>query len=217
MRCGALRCPAVPCNSAQQSAAPCGAALCRASPCCVLCGTFTSSYMAVTFAVSYHVPVLLIRLYILRCWITNKAPPAQVSPALYNSTMQRSIVRCRALPFVLRCCVVRRCAFFRTYSSSTRYDTGTRYHYVRVVFSSFCFLQLIALSRSPCPPPPPPANITRTAVQNVTSTSTQHRAGQLALHKHLLALSLRCLHLIITSLFFLPPSHVSVAFFLARA
>ena len=44
------------------------------------------------------------------------------------------------------------------------------------MYSSFCFLQLIVLFRSPCPPPtPPPANITRTAVQNVTSTSTAQR------------------------------------------
>ena len=53
--------------------------------------------------------------------------------------------------------------------------------------------------------PPPPANITRTAVQNVTSTSTQHSALQLALHKHLLAsLSIRYSHQIITGLFSLP-------------
>ena len=32
---------------------------------------------------------------------------------------------------------------------------------------------------------PIPATTTRTAVQNVTSTKTQHSAGQLALHKHL--------------------------------
>ena len=120
VQCRALRCPAVPCSSAQQrtsalaqqSAAPCGVALCRASSCCVLCGTFTSSYMPVTFAVSYHVPVLLISLYKLRCWITNNAPPAQVSPAAYSSAVQPGIVRCSALPFVLRCCVGRRCAFF---------------------------------------------------------------------------------------------------------
>ncbi len=67
----------------------------------------------------------------------------------------------------------------------------------------FCFLQLIVLSRSPCFRPP--ANVTRTAVQNVTSTSTQHSAGQLALHKHLLALlSIRYSHQIIKGLFFLP-------------
>ena len=66
------------------------------------------------------------------------------------------------------------------------------------MYSPFCFLQLIVLSRSPCPPPR--ANIARTAVQNVTSTSTKHSAGQLALYKHLLALSLRCSHKIITGL-----------------
>ena len=70
------------------------------------------------------------------------------------------------------------------------------------VYSSFCFLQMIVLSRSPCAPPP--ANIARTTVQNVTSTSTQHSAGHLALHKHLLALlSIRYSHQIITGLFFL--------------
>ena len=112
VRCRALRCPAVPYNSAQQrtaalaqqSAAPCGAALGRASPCCVLRGTFTSSYMPVTFAVSYHAPVLCIILYILRFWITNNAPPAQVSPAIYSSAVHCGIVRCRALPLVLPCC-----------------------------------------------------------------------------------------------------------------
>ena len=121
VQCRALRCPAVSCSSAQQrtaalaqqSAAPCGAALCRASPYCVVCGTFTSSYMPGTFIRSIiPLPVLLITLYILRCWIANNAPPAQVSPAIYSPAVQRGIVRCRALPFVLRCCVVRRCAFF---------------------------------------------------------------------------------------------------------
>ena len=52
---------------------------------------------------------------------------------------------------------------------------------------------------------PPPANIARTAVQSVTSTSTQRSAGQLALHKNLLALlSIPYSHQIITGLFFLP-------------
>ena len=70
-------------------------------------------------------------------------------------------------------------------------------------YSSFCFLQLIVLSRSPCPPPPR-AIIARTAVQNVTS-STQHSAWQLALRKNLLALlSIRCSHQIMAGLFFLP-------------
>ena len=63
----------------------------------------------------------------------------------------------------------------------------------------------------------PYANYTRTADQNVTSTtSTQRSTGQLALHKQFLALPIRYLHQIM-ALFFLPPSHGLVAFFLARA
>ena len=93
---------------AQQSAALCFAVLCRSFPCCVLCCTFTSSCMPVTCGVSYNVPVLLIfytpGLYISRyCWITNNATPAQVSPVMYSPVAQRIAVRCRALPFVLRC------------------------------------------------------------------------------------------------------------------
>ena len=53
------------------------------------------------------------------------------------------------------------------------------YVFCAIAFS--LFYQLTVLSRSPCSPPPNPANIARTAVQNVTSTSTQHSAGQLAL------------------------------------
>ena len=37
-------------------------------------------------------------LYMLRrCWITNKAPPAQVSPAIYIA-QQRSAAQCGAVP-----------------------------------------------------------------------------------------------------------------------
>ena len=113
------------------------------------------------------------------------------------------------------------------------------------VYSCFCFLlQINALSRSPCPLPrrknlcgeliklcffhPPEEEkkkkIARFAVQNVTSTSTQHSAGQLALHKHLF------LGVIIKSLFapnntgpLLPAPFIYmfqlliVAFFFARA
>ena len=128
VQCRALRCPAVPCSSAleriaalaKQSAAPCALpcfAVLRHAACfavLLLVRTYTT-YMPVTFEVSYHVPVLThqVCLYIIiRCWIMNNAPPAQVSPAIYSSAAQRSVVRCRALPFVSRCCVVRRCAFF---------------------------------------------------------------------------------------------------------
>ena len=71
----------------------------------------------------------------------------------------------------------------------------------------FCFLQLIVLSVPMLPPPPP--QIARAVVQNVTSTSTQHSAGQLAPHRHLLALlSIRYSHQIIAGLVFLPPLHM---------
>ena len=87
-------------------------------------------------------------------------------------------------------------------SCSTGYDTDTRFMYV------FCVLVFL-VSSVDCPlglhAPRPPANIARTAVQSVTSRSTQHSAGQLALHKHLLALlSIRYSHQKITGLFFLP-------------
>ena len=73
----------------------------------------------------------------------------------------------------------------------------------------------VDLSRSPSVFPY--ANYTRTADQNVTPpTSTQHSTGKLALHKQLLALSIRCSHQIM-DLFFLTLLHVLVAFFLARA
>ena len=68
---------------------------------------------------------------------------------------------------------------------------------------------------SPCPAPH--ANYTRIADQNVAPpTSTQHSTGQLALHKQLLALSIRCTHQIM-GLFFLPPLYVLVAFLRERS
>ena len=60
---------------------------------------------------------------------------------------------CLALRFAVLCRAAL-CVLLNIHSGSTRYDTGTRYHFVRIVFSSFCSLQLIALSRSPCPSPP---------------------------------------------------------------
>ena len=116
--------------------------------------------------------------------LDHNAPPAPVSPAIYSSAaVQRSIVRCRVLPFVLRYCVVRRCAFFWTYSRSTRYDTGTRYHFItifqgrqpwvwRISGQYFYYVRIVFSS-------------------HVLPFRTWHRqassAEQLALHKHLLA------------------------------
>ena len=131
----------------------------------------------------------------------NNATPAQVSPAINSSAAQRSAAQCG------RCCDVRRGAIFWTFSSSsTRYDTGTRFIYA-LCTRLFAFFSLL-FSLGPHATPSP-ANSIRTAVQNVSSTSTQHSAGQLALHKHLLALlSIRYLHQIIAGLFFLHSLHM---------
>ena len=116
-----------------------------------------------------------------------KMHPQLRSAGIYIA-QQRSAVRWRAVPcLALRFAVLCRAALFflsSIYSNSTRCHTGTRYLYIRVVYSYFFFVQLIVLSQSPCFPPP--ANYTCTADQNVTSRSTQHSAGQLAL-RHLLA------------------------------
>ena len=84
--------------------ARCNAALmCFAAlRCCVLCG---SLYMPVTFAVSSHVPVLLLislYQYILRCWITMH--PQLRSARLYialSSAARHGAVPCVALRFAV--------------------------------------------------------------------------------------------------------------------
>ena len=114
VQCRALRCPAMLCGALQLSSAERSAVRYRALPCCVPCCTFTSSCMPVTYEVSYHVPALLFQRQVCTYYVVGSQTmhPAQVSPAIYSSAAQRSAVRCRALPFVLRCCVVRRFAFF---------------------------------------------------------------------------------------------------------
>ena len=114
---------------------------------------------------------------------------------------------CLAIRFAVLCCAALR-VFLNVQQQLLvvvvpgMIHTHTRFMYV------FCVLVFL-LSSVDCPSSvpmsPPPANIARTAVQNATSTSTQHSAGQLALHKHFLALLLiRYSHQIITGLFFLP-------------
>ena len=88
----------------------------------------------------------------------------------------------------LRCCVVLRCAFFRTYSS-TRYERSTRY---QVLVYACCVLVFLLLQLiSPVPMSPPPTQVTPALTP---PTSTQHSTGQLALRTQLLALSIRCSH-----------------------
>ena len=123
-------------------------------------------------------------------------PPApQLIPAIYSSAAHRRVVPCGAVPFPAVRCVLRY-AFLRAYSS-TRYESKYQVPggmYVLCPRLFLCFLQLIVFSRSPSPPRP--ANYTRTADQNVTSPistqhSVQHRTTTVALHKQLLALSIR--------------------------
>ena len=174
---------------------------------------FTSPCIPIIFRVSCHVPVLLIlhQVCTYDVVVGSQTMHPQLSSARLFIAQQRraaqsSAVRCRALPFVLQCCVYVLLNIRQQLLVVVAVVSGMieiRGSCTCFVYSSFCFLQLIVLSRSPCPPPP--TNIARTAVQNVTSTSTQHSAGQLALHKHLLALlSIPFAHQIITGLFFLP-------------
>ena len=157
-----------------------------------------------------------------RYYVTeSQCTPGSAQPSyIYSSAAQRSALRCRAVRCrafcpALRCCVVLPCALFRTFSN-VRYETkyqvsGAGMYMLCTRILAFSSVDLSVSNFSPH------ANYTRTADQNVTPpTSTQHSTGQLALHLQLLASPIRCSHQIM-GLFFLPPLHVLVAFFLARA
>ena len=196
----------------------------------MLCCTFTNSYMPVTFEVSYHVPVGTINTtrYIYTRFVHYVVVSQTMHPQLRSawlyiivqqrsgaqpSAAQRGAVPCPSFCGAVSCGAVRYFEHKAVVPGMIRVPGTVVYV---LCTRLFCFLLLIVLSRSPRFRPP--ANITRTAVQNVISKSTQHSAGQLALHKHLtLALSIRYSHQIVTGLFFLSPLHVSVAFYLARA
>ena len=99
----------------------------------------------------------------------------QLSSAQHSYILLSSAASCLAL----RCGAVSCCAVLSFAYSSTRcdakYQVSRTVMYVRVGYSSFCFLQLIAISRSPCSSPA--ANYTRTADQKMPlPTSTQHCA-----------------------------------------
>ena len=190
---------------------------CRALPCFAMLRAllyfFTSSYLQILFeGSSYHVPVLLILHQVCTYGVVlgSQTTYPQLNSARLYIAQQCSAAQCGAVPCPSFCGAVS-CGAVRSFEhtaavtssrSSTKYDTDTRFMYV------FCVLVLL-LSSVDCPLSAPmplsPANIARTAGQNVTSTSTQHSAGQLALRKHLSALlSIRYSHQIITGLFFLP-------------
>ena len=121
-----MPCPAVPCRAVRYCATVrCCAVLCRGECLTVL-----------TLILLNH---------------NKDAPPAQLSPQLYivhSSAATCGAVRCRALPCV-RCCFMLRCAFFPTYSSarcttrSTRYQVGTGMYVI--LYSFFAFFKVDSL------------------------------------------------------------------------
>ena len=143
----------------------------------------------------------------------------QLSSAQLFIAQQRRAVPCSAV----RCCFVLRCAFVRTYSS-TRFDAkyqvpgAVTYEYVRVVYSSFCFLKLIVISRSPCPPPCKlhPYCRSERDIANKHTASAQHRATSSAQ-----AAALGIINKLVAPnhgpLLSVPFTYVLVAFVLARA
>ena len=140
--------------------------------------------------------------------LNHNARPAQISPAIYVAE-QRSAVRCRAVRWRALPCTAVLCRAALCFLSNIRQCQ------VYVLCTRLFAFSLVDLSRSPCVFPP--ANYTSAADQNVTPPiNTQHSTGQLYLHKQLLALSISCSHQIMGP-FFLPPLHVLVEFFLARA
>ena len=142
------------------SSAERSAVRCRALPCCERRCTFTTSCMPVKYQVSYRLQVLLLPRQVYRyCLdVSQTMHPQLRSARLYielssaaqrraaqRSAAQRSAAQCGTVPCpsfwgVVSCGVVR--SFEHIAVCCTRYDTGTRYHYVRVVYSSSCFLQL---------------------------------------------------------------------------
>ena len=136
---------------------------------------------------------------------------AQLRSVQLDIAQQRSAVRCRAVPCLVLPCAAVLCRAALCFLSNVE-QCQVLHVLLCPIFLAFSSLDL---SRSPCFFPH--ANYTRTADQNVTPpTSTQRSKGQFALHKQLLAISNRCSQQIM-GLLFLPPLHVSVAFFLARA
>ena len=143
-----MRCRAVPCRAVQYSAC---AVLCRDLPCYVLCCTYPLVHAG--YHSHYHDRY---RHYSPRCVYTTcyivgpQKMHSQLSSARLklSSAAQHCAVPCGAvLCLAVRCGAVLRCAFFRSHSSTRSHaKSRTRYRYV-LVYSSFCFLHFLVLSR----------------------------------------------------------------------
>ena len=117
--------------------------------------------MPVIFEVSYHVPVLLIlhQVCTYDVVIGSQTMHHQLSSTRLYIARQYSAAQCGAVPCPSFCGAVS-CGAVHSFehtaavsisSCSTRYDTPGLC--TCFVYSSFCFVQLIVLSRSPCTPP----------------------------------------------------------------
>ena len=167
-------CPAMPCRALQLSSvahrnassaeriAVCFPVLYHASPWCVLCCTFTSSYIHArnirsiiprTGTCTY---TRFVRTYILRRWIMNNAPPVQVSPAIDYIAQQHSAAKCGAVPCPSFCDSVL-CGAVRSFEYLAVVVPGmiqvpgscTRCVLVFLLSTVDCLLSV------PMPPPPP--------------------------------------------------------------
>ena len=173
----AVPCPTMPCRALQlssaahrsASSAERSAVRCRALPCCVLCCTFSSSCMLATYQVSYHVPVLLIPHQVCTYYVVELR-----SARLYMA-VQRSAEQCGAVPCPSFCGAMS-CGAVRSFEH-TAVVPGMIQVPGTIITAVLC-TRLLAVFSCDCPLSVPmhiPANTTRTAVQNLTSTSTAQR------------------------------------------
>ena len=203
MPCDALQLRSAAHRSA--SSAERSAVLCRALPCCVPCCTFTSSYIPVTFEVSYHVPVLLILYQVCTYYVvvgSQTMHPQLRSARLYiaqqRSAAQGGAVPCPSFCVAVPCGAVR---FFEHTAAAVVVAVGM----IQVpgsctcLYSSFCYLRLIVLSRSSCPRPPPQINHTYCrSERDINEHTAQRRA---------ISSARAPLGIIINSLVFAPKNH----------
>ena len=147
---------------------------------------FTSSCIPIIFEVSYHVPVLIIlhQVYTHDVVIGSQTVHPQLSSARLYIVQQRSAAQCGAVPCPLFCGTV-------SYGAVRSFEHIRQQLLVVVVipgmiqipglctcfvYSSFCFLQMIVRSRSPCAPPPRKYRTYCRSERDINKHTAQRRA-----------------------------------------
>ena len=167
----ALACPGVRCNTVR-----CCVVLCRAAAL-----VYTSSFVhaSVVRIIIPRIPVLLqqhhqVCTYYVLSVNHNECTSSSAQPTAIYSSAQRRAVPCLALWCgAVSCWAV--LSFEHTAVLRIRYQVPA--YTCCVLYSSFCFLQLIVFFPSPCFFPPP-ASYTCTADQNITSSTVTHHSAQ---------------------------------------